>query len=170
MIAAKLILLGEIGVGKTSLVRRLVHDELPSDYQPTMGVDLYRYELPRGEGGATQAVNLVIWDIDGGYGESIFSHVYSRGAAAGLIIGDVTRPASLELMVRLGHGFQDALPGRPFSFVLNKLDLLAPGQAPRLPVDLERHPRGHVRTSARTGDNVRAAFAGIAGDIVRRGL
>ena len=48
MTARKVMLLGEIGVGKSSLVKRLVFDRFETDYKPTLGVDVYRYEVPAG--------------------------------------------------------------------------------------------------------------------------
>ncbi len=48
MSARKVMLLGEIGVGKSSLARRLVFDKFEFDYKPTIGVDIYRYDVPAG--------------------------------------------------------------------------------------------------------------------------
>ena len=45
VISKKLMLLGEIGVGKTSLIRRFVLNEFNFDYRPTMGVDIYRQRV-----------------------------------------------------------------------------------------------------------------------------
>jgi GTPase SAR1 family protein len=166
MTAKKILLLGEIGVGKTSLVRRLVLDELPSDYRPTMGVDLYRYQLA-GSGGR-EAVDLVIWDIDGNYGQSIFRHVYSKGASGALIIGDLSRRPTLDMMVELAEGFQEAMPGRHFSFVLNKLDLVPSKAEAGLPEALRAARQPFLWTSAVTGANVRLAFEAAGAAIVRR--
>ncbi|MCB1484942.1 MAG: hypothetical protein KDJ17_08635, partial [Hyphomicrobiaceae bacterium] len=59
MSARKVMLLGEIGVGKSSLARRLVFDKFEFDYKPTIGVDIYRYEAPAS---ATRpATTLIIW-------------------------------------------------------------------------------------------------------------
>ena len=41
--AYKVMLLGQIGVGKSSIAQRLVFDRFESSYKPTMGVDVYRY-------------------------------------------------------------------------------------------------------------------------------
>jgi GTPase SAR1 family protein len=168
MTARKLLLLGEIGVGKTSLVRRLVHGALPSDYLATMGVDIYRYEMT-GIGRERQsALELVVWDIDGSYGSRIFQHVYSRGASGALIVGDIMRRATLERMVELAEGFQASMPSRHFSFVVNKLDLIGTPDEALLPERLvnERHPL--IWTSALQAYNVLDAFRVAADAIVRR--
>ena len=42
-VAKKVCMLGDFGVGKTSLVRRYVHGEFSPDYQTTLGVNIYKY-------------------------------------------------------------------------------------------------------------------------------
>jgi GTPase SAR1 family protein len=168
VISRKLLLLGEIGVGKTSLVRRLTLDELPTDYRPTIGVDLYTFRFTSADKQQEKLVDLVVWDLDGSYGPSIFSHVYSHGASGALIIGDVKSQRTLDLMVQLGMAFEKAMPSRHFSFVLNKSDLLAdPGEV-ELPAALQtpRHPL--FWTSALNGNGVTPAFIAAGTEIVRR--
>ncbi|MEO1543883.1 MAG: EutP/PduV family microcompartment system protein, partial [Pseudomonadota bacterium] len=46
MSARKVMLLGEIGVGKSSLVRRLTLNQFDIDYKPTLGVNIYTYDVP----------------------------------------------------------------------------------------------------------------------------
>ena len=41
----KIMLLGEIGVGKSSIAQRLVFNRFGTDYKPTLGVDVYTYEI-----------------------------------------------------------------------------------------------------------------------------
>lgn len=166
----KILLLGEIGVGKTSLVRRLTLGELPTDYRPTMGVDIYTYRLPASEHAREKVLDLVIWDLDGSYGPSIFRHVYCQGASGALIIGDVKRPATLTLMSHLGEAFESAMPSRYCSFVLNKTDLIGDRGEIELPaaVSQARHPV--VWTSALTGDGVASTFGDAGNEIRRRSM
>jgi GTPase SAR1 family protein len=167
MISKKLMLLGEIGVGKTSLVRRFVLDEFSKDYRPTMGVDIYRYRVDDLGPDSNQTVELIIWDIDGNYGQSIFKHVYSRGSAGALIIGDLTRAPTIDHMAALAEGFAEAMPGRYSAFVLNKSDLVRPADTVIPPVLLQGEAPP-VFTSALTGDNVDATFRAAAAAILRR--
>lgn len=168
MTARKLLLLGEIGVGKTSLVRRLVHDELPTDYRATLGVDLYRYELTGVGEGRRRSLELVVWDLDGNYGASIFRHVYSKGASGALIVGDAMRRSTLEHMVALGDGFEAAMPSRHFGFVVNKVDLVEAADPALLPERLRTSRHALIWTSALTAHNVLPAFKQAADAIIRR--
>ena len=165
----KIMLLGEIGVGKTSLVRRLIDDRFSADYGPTTGVDLYHYTCPADPPDRPDDVGLVIWDTDGDFGENLFRHAYITGAAGTLIVGDASRPHTFSTMLSLAAGFEEALPGRPYSLVINKLDLVDDAQPLQLPPELAASDR-LFKTSALTGDNVKRAFDDTAATILRRGL
>jgi small GTP-binding protein len=171
--AKKVMLLGEIGVGKTSLVNRFVHGRFRTDYMPTINVEIYTHNLP--ETPTRPPLTLLIWDTDGNFGETIFSNVYLKNAEAALIVADVTRPATMLAMAALADGWRGTRPGRPFELLLNKSDLLG-GGAPSegwptelLPPELLTAP-ATFRTSAKSGENVAAAFDSAADAIVRRGL
>ena len=106
--------------------------------------------------------------IDGNLSGTIFQHAYSKGASAALIVGDAMRPSTLETMASLGEQYRSAWPGRHFSYVVNKLDLVPAGESVALPQALVAQRRPVRMTSALSGENVRAAFADIAGVVLRR--
>ncbi|MGD9785576.1 MAG: Rab family GTPase [Hyphomicrobiaceae bacterium] len=168
MSAYKLMLLGEIGVGKSSLVRRLVHDRFDTDYTRTLGVDIYRYDLPEVTG--RPASSFIVWDTDGNFGEAIFRHTYMKQASAAVIVADVTRRATFDAATALARGFREAFPGRYHALVVNKIDLATSVEEPPLPTDFARGADGLFMTSAKSGENVREAFHEAAATIERRGL
>lgn len=168
MISKKILLLGEIGVGKTSLVRRFVLDEMPTDYRATMGVDLYRYVMKDAGAEQNTTLQLVIWDSDGSYGKSIFTHAYAKGTSGALIVGDVSRRTTLDHMVMLAESFVEAMPSRPFTFVLNKTDLIAGEDQVELPEALSQSRQLKIWTSALRNENVRDAFRETGNVILRR--
>lgn len=167
MTSRKVMLLGEIGVGKSSLARRLVFDKFEFNYKPTIGVDIYRYEVPAGP--QRMPVTLIIWDTDGNFGDAIFRHIYMKEAAAALIVGDMSRPNTLDTMVNLAAGFTDAFPGRQTTFIVNKTDLIPDAELAPLPPRLMQKGALLVRTSAKTGTNVVNAFIETADVIALRG-
>ncbi|MCB1505670.1 MAG: hypothetical protein KDJ47_11900 [Hyphomicrobiaceae bacterium] len=167
MIARKLMLLGEIGVGKSSLAKRLVFDRFETDYKPTLGVDIYRYDIPATP--TNQAMSLIIWDTDGNFGEAMFQHVYMKEASAAFIIGDVTRRQTLDTMLSLSKGFRSQFPGRYEALIVNKMDLFD-GDDASIPAELASGRSGVFHTSALTGDNVKQAFHEAASTMLRRGL
>ncbi|HPG89404.1 MAG TPA: hypothetical protein PLD46_07095 [Hyphomicrobium sp.] len=166
MIARKVMLLGEIGVGKSSLARRLVFNKFEFDYKPTIGVDVYRYEVAATPTRA--AMSLILWDTDGNFGDAIFKHIYMKEAAAALIVGDLSRTPTLDSMVKLGQGFADAFPGRHTGYIVNKSDLSVDPDAVALPPGLTRPGQSLIRTSAKSGALVSEAFIDAADCIARR--
>ncbi len=168
VVSKKLMLLGEIGVGKTSLVRRFVMNDFSTDYRPTMGVDIYRYQVHGIGPGANQSLELVIWDIDGNFGQNIFRHVYSKGSSGALIIGDLTRFPTLQHMSNLATGFEEAMPGRFHAYVLNKSDLCQQPASMPMPPGIADAPNPPTFTSALNGENVTSVFRAAADAILRR--
>lgn len=167
MSARKVMLLGEIGVGKSSLARRLVFDKFEFAYKPTIGVDIYSYEVPPAN--ARPATTLIIWDTDGNFGDAIFRHIYMKEAAGAFIVGDLSRPQTLDTMAKLSEGFREAFPARHISFIVNKTDLVPDAEQAPLPAILTRAGQFLIRTSAKTGSNVAQAFIETADVIARRG-
>ena len=164
----KVMVLGAIGVGKTSLSNRLVSNKFETNYKATIGVDLYTADLT-GEGHDHGDTRLVLWDTDGDFGMSIFSTIYMRGAAAAILVADATRPSSIDKMRQLLIGFRESAPGRPCSVFINKVDLIDPGARPDL-MGTENDADSVCWTSAKTGENVTESFHALARAIERRGL
>lgn len=165
MMVKKILMLGEIGVGKTSISRRLAFGTFGENYKATIGVDIYSYDVkPDPEG---MAFKFLVWDTDGSHGESIFRQYYARQAQAAMIVCDVTRPSTLETMLQLGRLYADVMPGRYFAFVLNKVDLV---EDPATTQSLEKLRSSKIplfRTSAMSGENVTAAFHKAAVEIIK---
>jgi small GTP-binding protein len=165
--ALKILLLGEVGVGKTSLARRLVFHMFDSSYKATIGVDIFDYTMKSEITGLPVDVDLLIWDIDGDYTNDVFRHIYSEGANAALIVSDVSRPLTQQSAVNLWTGFEREFPGRPAVIAMNKVDLIAGSdeslKSACVGVDF-------IWTSAKTGYLVADAFAMIARNCIARGL
>jgi len=167
-------LLGEIGVGKSSLARRLVFDRFSSEYKPTIGVEIYRHDIPAAALDG-QPASLILWDTDGNFGDAIFRHVYIKQASAAVIVADKSRPDTIDAMLRLARGFAEVLPGRAIHFVINKEDLTVEDDSAHVdgcvlnaPIQ-KASPIPLLRTSALTGTHVEQAFIATAKAIFRRG-
>ena len=175
MASRKVIVIGDPGVGKTSLVRRLVHREFRAGYISTFGVDIYTYvvEIPAparsAYDGATE-LRLMIWDTQGDLGVNVFKHPHGQGASAALIVADVTSPATHQTLLTLATGFDERYPGRPFTLVFNKRDLLDGAQEFQLPPGCDPARHSIIVTSAKTGERVAQTFEETAVSLIRRGL
>jgi small GTP-binding protein len=164
--SAKVMLMGDIGVGKSSLARRLMFDTFDADYKTTIGVDILTHELTLNTEAGPVTARLLLWDTDGDFGQHIFKSVYLSGASGALVVADASRPSTIEKMFDLAADFIERRPGRSVRAVINKTDLSVPDIAS---FDRRGLPSEHVLfSSARTGEGVIAAFDAIAMDIYRR--
>ncbi len=165
MITKKVLMLGEIGVGKTSISRRLSFGSFGDNYKATIGVDIYSFDVkPDPEG---IPFKFLVWDTDGSHGESIFRQYYARQAQAAMIVADITRPSTVESMLKLGRLYEDVMPGRYCAFILNKTDL---DEDPAVTAIYDRLKAAKVplfRTSALSGENVAEAFHTAAVEIIK---
>ncbi len=167
----KLVMLGEMAVGKTSIVRRMVFGRFDGDYKGTLGHDIFVHSLTGLGPGADQSLDLAIWDTDGGLGAGAFYFDASvRGASGVVIVADANRPQTITTMASLCKECEARLPGRPISLVFNKVDVLDDPASYRIPADLAAMDHASYKASAKTGENIEAVFVDAANAIIRRGL
>lgn len=163
-------LLGDIGVGKSSLIRRLVFDKFEGTYKGTLGFDLFTYTLDGVGPAKDQRMPIVLWDTDGNLGVNILRHgIYMQGVSGALIVTDATRPETHTIAAGLASAFLDQFAGRPYAFVMNKVDLI--DGAPVVPAvlgPLIGPASPLLLTSAKSGTGVVDAFTGIATAVLRR--
>lgn len=164
--SAKVMLMGDIGVGKSSLAKRLMFNKFDVDYKTTIGVDILTHQLTLSAEAGPATANLLLWDTDGDFGQHIFKSVYLSGASGAVVVADASRPSTIEKMFDLAADFLERLPGRSVRAVVNKTDIVVPDLTK---FDRRGLPSEHVMlSSAKTGAGVTAAFDAVAMDIYRR--
>ncbi len=158
MKAHKIIVIGDFGVGKTSLIRRYVLDVFSDQYRATLGVHLYKHSDTIPINGTEELVKLVLWDIEGAPlpGEQMMR--YSLGASGAIVVGDLTRTDMTEPMQRAADMIEARLPGRPMGFALNKCDIAPVPDTAEIAALKDRYGAFIACTSAKTGDAVPALF------------
>ncbi|MFW9928625.1 MAG: Rab family GTPase [Candidatus Thorarchaeota archaeon] len=93
----KLILLGDPGTGKTSLIQRYVHGKFKHSYQVTIGLDVSSKDINL-EG---EEIRLSINDIGGQDRFVTIRHLFYPGAHLAMLVYDCTRPKSLENLMKV---------------------------------------------------------------------
>lgn len=157
--ARKICLLGEFGVGKTSLVARYVRSTFSERYLTTVGVKIDSKLVDCRHGSR----KLVIWDIEGSNELSARTRTYLQGASGLLLVADGTRAATLDAALRLREQAIGGVgSGLPAVLVVNKVDLLAQWE-----IDIDR--LAEIReslpvmlASAFSGEQVEGAFRELA--------
>ena len=164
-------MLGDMSVGKTSIVRRLTLDRFDGDYKGTVGHEIFVYTVTGVGAGGGETLDLSIFDTDGGLGPAVFQKSAAvKGATAAIIVGDVMRARTIATMAALAKLCDEFLPARHVHFVLNKIDLLSAAHQTVTPPELAAFPHPIERTSAATGHHIQKAFIDAANAILRRGL
>jgi small GTP-binding protein len=159
-LSAKVCLLGDYAVGKTSLVRRFVYNMFEDRYLSTIGVKVSRKVVALARGDEIVELTLMLWDLAGSEEFDAVRASYLRGAMAGLIVCDLTQPASLATATQYADQIRAVNPKASLALVANKLDL-----AHRRALS-EEDARAMARTlnapclftSAKTGEGVDEAF------------
>jgi len=151
-ISKKVILIGNFGVGKTSLTRQFVFQKFADEYLTTLGVKIDKKVLIINE---IQA-NLIIWDIAGEVSQTKVPKSYYLGANGIIYVFDLTRPSTFKHITEDLDYIKQVLPNVPYIIVGNKKDLLTEEQLQdtiaQLPLPCEYF------TSAKTGEKVEEMF------------
>lgn len=153
----KVVMLGAPSVGKTSLVRRFVHEVFDGEYRSTLGVKVDRKNVD--VDGKT--VNLLLWDVHGETEGIVVTPSYLQGAHAAILVFDATRPETMEMAAELGRRVRDNSPGVVVYVVANKTDLEVNWPA----IGSATEAAGFdsvLSTSAKTGDGVEQLFIDLA--------
>ena len=161
----KVIIIGEAGVGKTSLVKKFVSGRFTSDYRISIGANLFVKELILN---SDIDVSIQIWDIAGQEKWIKMRHLYYRGAHGALIVGDLTRGNTFEQLKEFWNPDLKKFCGDiPKILVVNKVDLepiISNSDIEKLAQSI--NVKATISTSAKNGQNVEEAFHQIAEAIV----
>ena len=84
----KVVILGQFGVGKTSLTRRFIDNSFSEDYLVTLGVQIKKKVLKNDSG---EPISLIIWDVEGTTSVSKTRPSYMLGAHAIIYVFDSAR-------------------------------------------------------------------------------
>jgi small GTP-binding protein len=118
--ASKVVMLGDSGVGKTSIVLQLSEHAFRRMTTPTVGSGCFFKEITTTKG----VSRLNVWDTAGEERYRSFTGLYSQGALAGIVVFDVTDESTFESISNWVQTFREtADPTHLIWVVGNKLDL-----------------------------------------------
>ena len=91
----KIVLIGNVAVGKSSIIKRFVHNQFNNNYLGTIGTELSKKSLLISE---NKMVNLSIWDTCGQERFRTVTRQYYRDTQAILLVFDLTNEKSFNDM------------------------------------------------------------------------
>ncbi|MHA2126923.1 MAG: GTP-binding protein [Promethearchaeota archaeon] len=167
----KLSLIGDGGVGKTSMAQRYVHGIFKADYKATIGTFISKRECIFNE--LDTSVKFMIWDLAG---QNQFQRLwpdYLTDSRAGVIMFDITNKESFN-NVRKWYDIINkvALPKIILILVGNKSDLEEDREiTTQVGMDLAKELGiYYMETSAKTNENIEEVFEWIALQIINTNL
>jgi small GTP-binding protein len=105
-IQVKVVLLGDSGVGKSSIVLRFVADNFKSDAEATIGASYMGKILPFNE----KMIKFNIWDTAGQERYHSLAKMYYRDAMAAIMVYDITKRDSFDGLKRWHKELSDFGP------------------------------------------------------------
>jgi small GTP-binding protein len=166
-VSYKIVVLGNSGVGKSSIIQHLLSGTFLKDGGPTCGADFHSFSFEV-DG---QTAKLQIWDTAGQERFRAISKAYFRNAVGAVLVFDLASPESFE---DLAGWLQDletlATPNACIILAANKKDLENERKVGSAEVKAfaERHHLEVLETSAASGENVTLAFQRLTQEILAR--
>lgn len=174
---AKICLVGEAAVGKTSLIRRYVLDQFEDKYITTLGAKVSKKELEFDvpESNMTVRTVMVIWDI---MGEKTFrdltKEAFFHGTKGVLAVCDLTRYNTLRELDDWVESVFGVVGEIPVIYAVNKVDLKDEVMVMYGESELDQATRAfnadYFYTSAKTGENVELVFEKLGERILKTQL
>jgi len=172
LVKAKICLVGDEAVGKTSLIHRYVHGIFDQTYIRTLGavpakktVDLVN------SSGRPVRLDLTVLDIMGKLTFlQLFQEAYFHGARGVLAVADITRRSTLRNLAEWIRSVESTSGSLPTVIVVNKMDIVGAAEygEPEIQEVAQALGSAYYLASAKNGDRVEDAFRRLAGLVADR--
>ena len=153
----KLILIGNSGVGKSSILQRYMNKTFEESYKCTIGVDF----LMKSVEVKGKTVKLQLWDTAGQEKYKSMVASYYRGANVALVVFDITSRSSFEsLPLWIENYYKNGPEQKNIILIGNKKDMVDQRQVTQEEAEefSETNNMIYFETSAKEGDNVDYVF------------
>jgi len=168
----KILVIGELGTGKTSFIKRYVHQFFSQNYRATIGVDFALKVLNWDQ---STIIRLQLWDIAGQERFGNMTRVYYKEAVGAFIVFDVTRSATFDAVLKWKHDLDSkvSLPDGsqiPCVLLANKCDQQKQGLV-TMPVKMDEFCQkngfaGWFETSAKDNVNIEESAKALVSKIL----
>ena len=157
----KIVVLGDINVGKTSILSRFRYGSFEPAYMPTLGIDFFSKNLFYED----KTIRLILWDTAGQERFRSLIPSYLKNADCIIIVYDVTNKESF---YSLNHWLRSAkdntVDGTIFIICGNKIDLKEKRTVSNEEINefIQKNDLIYVECSAQNGEGIKELFNTIA--------
>ncbi len=157
----KIVVIGDINVGKTSILSRFRYGSFEQEYMPTLGIDFFTKNLFFED----KTIRLILWDTAGQERFRALIPSYLKNADCIVIIYDVTNKESFN---SLNHWLNDAkentIEGTIFVVCGNKIDLKEKRAVTSEEINdyIKKNDLIYIECSAKNGEGIKELFNTIA--------
>lgn len=155
---AKVVVVGDAAVGKTSLIVRYVKGVFNPSYIITLGVNFFIQDINIGD----NTLRLQIWDTAGQERFGPVRQKYYKGARGAVVVFDLARSESFDRLDFWVKEVKQACGDIPIVFVGNKADLRPVVTAEQIQDFAAGYHLSYIETSAKTGMNTVKPFLLLA--------
>jgi len=161
MLAYKIVMVGDFGVGKTSLVKRFVDNSFSEEYLSTIGVSISKKNLNES--------TLMLWDIEGHTEFKPIFKQYLLGAKGFIVVADITRQNTIDAIAKHIELCHNVVKDAPICIALNKSDMQHTISQETLNSIRSISPAiiNVLKTSAKNGDAVLDIFGSLDDFVVQ---
>jgi len=169
--AVKVIVVGNGGVGKSSLVRRYCKGEFTTEYKKTIGADFLEKEIFIQSLGET--VKMMLWDTAGQEVFDALTSQYYRGAGACVLAFSTTDRESFDAVKGWKEKVENVCGKNTvvMALIQTKIDLIENAAVPSAEAESLAKQLGvkFFRTSCKENFNIDPAFSYLAESYIKRG-
>jgi small GTP-binding protein len=160
----KIAIIGDGGVGKTSLIKKFTKGTFEKDYIKTIGAHFSRYDKEINE----DVINLIFWDIAGQIDFKFLHPLFYKETRAGIIVCSLeANDLGNDSFARIENWYNELIKycgDIPVVLFANKVDLVENNKINTIQIQELVHKYHFLRyfiTSAKTGEGVIDAFNAI---------
>jgi small GTP-binding protein len=164
----KVVLVGESGVGKTSIFERISHNLFDMTIAPTVGAGCCPHTVVLKE----QSVRLNLWDTAGQEKFSTLVPLYLRNAEAVILVFDASASQNTSNLSIAHENLRESVRADiPLFLVANKMDIVGESfNDATFMTWADNNQATFCKTSAKTGVGLEELFALVAQSIVDANL
>ena len=164
-------MLGDSGVGKTTIIDRYKGNKFSTKMKATVGADFWTKEIKHNG----HTISLQIWDTAGQERFQALSSAFYRGSDAWIICFDLTKKVTFENLNIWRDNFKKhsslaGIENYPVVLVGNKSDLTDEREVKTQLIDEWKHENGcenYYQVSAKDGKNVSEIFEQAVVEIMK---